>query len=654
MSDSLLLLRRIRDRSAATSPLPPQPTSPPPLPPPPPSPPTSIPILRRKRGRRRRFYPEHRVYRTRSSFLDLTEEQVLRRYRLDKAAIAGLCRELGADLESLTGRSHALPVAVKVTSALTFLASGSFQTATRDTTGISQSAMSNCLAQFLEALQRRAARYIAFPSPGRSAPQPGPFPGVLGLLGSMHVALRAPSENELAFRNARNFHSMNMQVVCDEAGAITNVVAKFPGSCPNAAVLENSALARLLDGTRPEGVWLLGDRSYPLKTWLMTPILFPCGPAEERYNALHHQALSALRQTLSLLKRRFRCLDAAGGCLQYAPQKVCQIFLACCVLHNIALRRRMPLEPPDGPEPDPEPELPLQAPHVQISSEARAVRARIVQQPPQHGLQLPFAPQHRRVQPPPRLRLPTEGNGGREPPAPPLEEAVGVGGPELHPLQQSQQLLPVLDQSGRFVPQLQSIPQPSPRGRKAVFGGHGQPLARGDPQGGPEAVQAVLQLLRLRCRGCRWRRRRRWRRCFCRPPRVLIRRLPVTIGPAEVEDGVEEVGAGGCEEVPVVLQEGCGLRRCSRCRGGGRTPPGLLLGSAGPRAELGGCRFQERLRIREQLLGGQRRAQLTIEIPESLGGVWDGVGGLRAALEDRRGLRCGVGVQWLCRSVGVH
>ncbi|OXB69498.1 UNVERIFIED_CONTAM: hypothetical protein H355_003583, partial [Colinus virginianus] len=212
------------------------------------------------------FYPEHRVYRARSSFLDLSDEQVLRRYRLDKAAIAGLCRELGADLESVTGRSHALPVAVKVTSALTFLASGSFQTATRDTTGISQSAMSNCLAQFLEALQRRAARYIAFPSPRRGSALPAaPFPGVLGLLGSMHVALRAPSENEPAFRNARNSHSMNMQVVCDAAGAITNVVAKFPGSCPNAAVLESSALARLLDATRPEGVWLLGVRLLELR-----------------------------------------------------------------------------------------------------------------------------------------------------------------------------------------------------------------------------------------------------------------------------------------------------------------------------------------------------------------------------------------------------
>ncbi|XP_065593846.1 putative nuclease HARBI1, partial [Cyrtonyx montezumae] len=286
------------------------------------------------------------------SFLDLSEEQVLRRYRLDKAAIAGLCRELGADLESVTGRSHALPVAVKVTSALTFLASGSFQTATRDTTGISQSAMSNCLAQFLEALQRRAARYIAFPSPRRSPP---------------FLPLLSPAFWGCGVRRRRRHH---------------HVVAKFPGSCPNAAVLENSALARLLDATRPEGVWLLGDRSYPLKTWLMTPILFPRGPAEERYNALHHQTLSSLRRTLTLLRRRFRCLDAAGGSLQYAPQKVCQIFLACCVLHNIALRRRMPLDPHDGPETESETELlPPQPPppHVHISSEARAVRARIVQ-----------------------------------------------------------------------------------------------------------------------------------------------------------------------------------------------------------------------------------------------------------------------------------
>ncbi|NXN96190.1 ALPL protein, partial [Rhinopomastus cyanomelas] len=245
---------------------------------------------------------------------DLSEEQVQRRYGLDKAAIAALCRDLGSDLQSVTGRSHALPVAVKVTSALAFLATGSFQTATRDATGISQSAMSNCLAQFLEALQRRASRYIAFPAPTRAATLAGSpasadtFPGVLGLLGAMHVALRAPSENEPAFRNAGNSHSMNMQVVCDAAGAITNVVAKFPGSCPNATVLENSALARLLDGAQPRGLWLLGNGSYPLKPWLMTPIARPRGPAELRYNTLHRVAMAALRRTRCRLRRRFRCL----------------------------------------------------------------------------------------------------------------------------------------------------------------------------------------------------------------------------------------------------------------------------------------------------------------------------------------------------------
>ncbi|XP_053908426.1 putative nuclease HARBI1 [Cuculus canorus] len=368
MSEAVLLLRRVRDGSVDASS---SSTS------------ASSPSPRRKRSRRRRFYPEHRVYRARCSFLDLSEEQVLRRYRLDKAAIAALCRELGADLESLTGRSHALPVAVKVTSALTFLASGSFQTATRHSTGISQSAMSNCLAQFLEALQRRATRYIAFPNAVEAAvavTPTGTFPGVLGLVGGMHVALRAPSENEPAYRNAANYHSINMQVVCDAAGAITNVVAKFPGSCPNAAVLENSAVARLMEGARPHGAWLLGDHSYPLKPWLLTPILGARGGPEGRYNALHRQALAPLRRTLALLRLRFRCLDRsrAGGGLQYAPPKVCQIFLACCILHNIALRRRMPLELPDGCAPH---EGPPQDPHPgHGSSEARAVRARVVQQ----------------------------------------------------------------------------------------------------------------------------------------------------------------------------------------------------------------------------------------------------------------------------------
>src|SRR4029434_1849721 len=38
-----------------------------------------------------------------------------------------------------------------------------------------------------------------------------------------------------------------------------------------------------------------------------------------------------------MLKGRWRCLDASGGRLLYDPEKVCQIILACGVLHNICL-----------------------------------------------------------------------------------------------------------------------------------------------------------------------------------------------------------------------------------------------------------------------------------------------------------------------------
>ena len=41
---------------------------------------------------------------------------------------------------------------------------------------------------------------------------------------------------------------------------------------------------------------------------------------------------------------RFRCLDKSGGTLKYSPQKVAAFFVACCVLHNIAMRHGCALD----------------------------------------------------------------------------------------------------------------------------------------------------------------------------------------------------------------------------------------------------------------------------------------------------------------------
>lgn len=64
------------------------------------------------------------------------------------------------------------------------------------------------------------------------------------------------SDREFVHNNCKHTHSLNVQVVCDSEGVITNVVAKYSGSVHDLFLLRNCALSTKLkdDG---DG-WLLG------------------------------------------------------------------------------------------------------------------------------------------------------------------------------------------------------------------------------------------------------------------------------------------------------------------------------------------------------------------------------------------------------------
>ncbi|KAJ1082570.1 hypothetical protein NDU88_002735 [Pleurodeles waltl] len=49
-----------------------------------------------------------------------------------------------------------------------------------------------------------------------------------------------------------------------------------------------------------------------------------------------------IERTFGLLKARFRCLHLTGGSLCCSPKKVCQIIMAYCMLHNLALKLHVP------------------------------------------------------------------------------------------------------------------------------------------------------------------------------------------------------------------------------------------------------------------------------------------------------------------------
>ncbi|KAJ1182105.1 hypothetical protein NDU88_007300 [Pleurodeles waltl] len=105
-----------------------------------------------------------------------------------------------------------------------------------------------------------------------------------------------------------------------------------------------------LDRTTILELCVLSDSGYHNLSWLLTPVRNPRTRAEERYNEAHGRTRRIIERTFGLLKARFQCLHMTGGCLFYSPKKVCQIIVACRMLHNLALGRQVPFLQEDGPD----------------------------------------------------------------------------------------------------------------------------------------------------------------------------------------------------------------------------------------------------------------------------------------------------------------
>ncbi|KAJ1150588.1 hypothetical protein NDU88_003378 [Pleurodeles waltl] len=315
----------------------------------------SAPSMPRPLGHVRRWrHPP--VYRPLVDLSTMEERHVILTYRLDRATVLELCAQLEPDLMSPIRQPTGIPPQVQVLSVLHFLASGSFQTTVAISSGMSQAMFSKVLSRVLSALLKHMRSYIVFPEVGDLPTVKGDFyalghiPNIIGAIDGTHVALVPPHRIEQVYRNRRSYHSMNVQMVCLADQYISHVNAKFPGSVHDAYIMLNSSIPYVMEQLQRHRVWLIGDSGYPNLSWLLTPVRNPRTRAEERYNEAHGRTRRVIERTFGLLKARFRCLHMTGGSLFYSPKKVCQIIVACCILHNLALRRQVPFLQEDGPD----------------------------------------------------------------------------------------------------------------------------------------------------------------------------------------------------------------------------------------------------------------------------------------------------------------
>ncbi|XP_071138718.1 uncharacterized protein [Mytilus edulis] len=126
--------------------------------------------------------------------------------------------------------------------------------------------------------------------------------------------------------------------VVDNNMKIINAYTGWPGCVYDARVLRNSSVYIKAEAGElfSQNYHIFGDNAYPLRNWLVTP--FKNFGNLTRQQIKFNKRLSGVRQTVERafghLKGRFRRLRDVP---LHDHKEVCNLIIACCVLHNLCI-----------------------------------------------------------------------------------------------------------------------------------------------------------------------------------------------------------------------------------------------------------------------------------------------------------------------------
>lgn len=274
-----------------------------------------------------------RIFRDIDNPLDyLNDDAVVSKYRLSRPLIINLCNMFGDRLQRPTARSRALPVSLQVMVALRFYATGSFQAVIGDVHNISRASVSRVISDMNQCLVQISRENICMPVDHQRLSKLmldfsriSKFPNTVGAIDGTHIRIKSPSVDEHLYVNRKSYHSINVQGLCDSDLIFLNEVARWPGGTHDSHIWRNSSIHDLFENGAITQGWLLGDSGYPLRPWLLTPVLNPTTEAQERYNSAHIRTRNVIEHAFGVLKSRFKCIDNSGGTLVYSAQRACNI-----------------------------------------------------------------------------------------------------------------------------------------------------------------------------------------------------------------------------------------------------------------------------------------------------------------------------------------
>ncbi|TNM97597.1 hypothetical protein fugu_015753 [Takifugu bimaculatus] len=326
--------------------------------------------------RQRQYKPRQYTERP-NLLLQYSDEELYSRYHFRTQDVIYLCDVL-RPRQRPTMRSHALTVEEQVLIALRFFASGSFFEVIADSIEVTKSTVGCVVHSVARALSSLLNEYMKFPENEEEISQNkkqffsiAGMPNTIGVIDCTHIHIQAPHEREWEFVNRKERHSINVQLIGNADLQIINCVVRWPGSVHDSRILRECHIYHRFQQNTPDGI-LLGDSGYPLLCWLMTPFATVTSNSQQNFNYAHTSTRGTIERINGILKRRFACPNY----LRVEPKEACNIICACIVLHNIAQKRRVPMEEDDIPLPEGLIEAPQ--PHQTDEPAGRAVRSAMV------------------------------------------------------------------------------------------------------------------------------------------------------------------------------------------------------------------------------------------------------------------------------------
>lgn len=146
--------------------------------------------------------------------------------------------------------------------------------------------------------------------------------------------MHAGGEEGEIFRNRKGYFSLNVQTVSDADLRIRNIVARWPGSCHDQTIFNNSRLKFNLENGRFRNFHLIGDSGYAVEKFLLTPLQNVNTEPEALYNEALIRTRNVVERKYGVWKRRFPILSQG---IKVDVDTAMVIIVATAVLHNMAI-----------------------------------------------------------------------------------------------------------------------------------------------------------------------------------------------------------------------------------------------------------------------------------------------------------------------------